>query len=55
MNDADQTAPRWALCSDCLFENLPTCATTPTCWHPMETADLAPDDARTPADDGEYL
>ena len=38
--ESSAAAPRWALCSDCRFDGLPTCATEPTCWHPIRTADL---------------
>lgn len=43
-----EVAPRWALCSDCRFENLPTCSDEPTCWHPMTIADLEPDKPMKP-------
>jgi hypothetical protein len=33
-------APRWALCSDCRFEGLPTCPQEQTCWYPIRTEDL---------------
>ena len=37
---ATETAPRWALCSDCRLEGEPTCPEQPQCWAPQRTADL---------------
>lgn len=35
-----ERAPKWALCSDCLWMGYQTCPEKPQCWSPMKTEDL---------------